>query len=234
MNALLLIVGIVFLLSVIIGYKRGLVKIIASLLATLVCIVLVFLISPSVSKWIQESTPLKETVKNKCIELLLPDETTGDEVLQTEQPREEQISLIEGADMPDVIRKMLLENNNSEVYTALGVQTFGEYIGAYVAKVIADILAFLITFVAVFIIVRVALGMLNILDKIPLVGGANHLVGGILGAGIGILIIWILFIVITLLYNTSLGVACMKGISESEILTKLYDSNILLKYITKF
>ena len=234
MNALLLIVGIVFLLSVIIGYKRGLVKIIASLLATLVCIVLVFLISPSVSKWIQESTPLKETVKNKCIELLLPDETTGDEVLQTELPREEQISLIEGADMPDVIRKMLLENNNSEVYTALGVQTFGEYIGAYVAKVIADILAFLITFVAVFIIVRVALGMLNILDKIPLVGGANHLVGGILGAGIGFLIIWILFIVITLLYNTSLGVACMKGISESEILTKLYDSNILLKYITKF
>lgn len=234
MNTLLIIVGIVFLLSVIIGYKRGLVKIIASLLATLVCIVLVFLISPSVSKWIQESTPLKETVKNKCIELLLPDETTGEEALQTEIPREEQISMIEGADIPDVIQKMLLENNNNEVYTALGVQTFGEYIGAYVAKVIADILAFLITFVAVFIIVRIVLGMLNIVDKIPLVGGANHLVGGILGAGIGILIIWILFIVITLLYNTSLGVACMKGISESEILTKLYDSNILLKYITKF
>ena len=234
MNALLIIVGIVFLLSVIIGYKRGLVKIIASLLATLVCIVLVFLISPSVSRWIQESTPLKETVKNKCIELLLPDETTGEEALQTEIPREQQISMIEGADIPEVIQKMLLENNNNEVYTALGVQTFGEYIGAYVAKVIADILAFLITFVVVFIIVRVALGMLNILDKIPLVGGANHLVGGLFGAGIGILIIWILFIVITLLYNTSFGMACMKGISESEILTKLYDSNILLKYITKF
>ena len=234
MNVMLIIVGIVFLLSAIIGYKRGLVKIIASLLATLVCIVLVLLISPSVSKWIQESTPLKEMVKNKCIELLLPDETTEEEALQTEIPREQQISMIEGADIPEVIQKMLLENNNNEVYTALGVQTFGEYIGAYVAKVIADILAFLITFVVVFIIVRVALGMLNILDKIPLVGGANHLVGGLFGAGIGILIIWILFIVITLLYNTSFGMACMKGISESEILTKLYDSNILMKYITKF
>ena len=233
MNALLIIVGIVFLLSVIIGYKRGLVKIIASLLATLVCIVLVFLISPSVSKWIQESTPLRETVKNKCIELFLPDETTGEEALQTEI-REEQRSLIEGADIPDVIKKMLVANNHNVAYATLGVQTFSEYIGAYIAKVIADILAFLITFIAVFIIVRIALGMLNIVDKIPLVGGANHLVGGILGAGIGILIIWILFIVITLLYNTSLGVACMKGISESEILTKLYDSNILLKYITKF
>ncbi|MBQ2921687.1 MAG: CvpA family protein [Tyzzerella sp.] len=234
MNVMLIIVGIVFLLSAIIGYKRGLVKIIASLLATLVCIVLVFLISPSVSKWIQEATPLKEMVKNKCIELLLPDETTEEEALQTEIPREQQISMIEGAAIPEVIQKMLLENNNNEVYTALGVQTFGEYIGAYVAKVIADILAFLITFVVVFIIVRVALGMLNILDKIPLVGGANHLVGGLFGAGIGILIIWILFIVITLLYNTSFGMACMKGISESEILTKLYDSNILMKYITKF
>lgn len=233
MNALLIIVGIVFLLSVIIGYKRGLVKIIASLLATLVCIVLVFLISPSVSKWIQESTPLRETVKNKCIELFLPDETTEEEALQTEI-REEQRSLIEGADIPDVIKKMLVANNHNVAYATLGVQTFSEYIGAYIAKVIADILAFLITFIAVFIIVRIALGMLNIVDKIPLVGGANHLVGGILGAGIGILIIWILFIVITLLYNTSLGVACMKGISESEILTKLYDSNILLKYITKF
>ncbi len=234
MNALLIVVGIVLLLSAIIGYKRGLVKIIASLLATLVCIVLVFLISPGVSKWIQESTPLRETVKNKCIELLLPDETTGEEALQTEIPREQQRSMIESADIPNVIQKMLVENNHNVVYTALGVQTFDEYIGAYVAKVIADILAFLITFVAVFIIVRVALGMLNIVDKLPLVGGANHLIGGIMGAGIGILIIWILFIVITLLYNTSLGVACMKGISESEILTKLYDSNILWKYITKF
>lgn len=233
MNALLIVVGIIFLLSVIIGYKRGLVKIIASLLATLVCIVLVFLISPSVSKWIQESTPLRETVKNKCIELFLPDETTGEGALQTEI-REEQRTLIEGADIPDVIKKMLVANNHNVAYATLGVQTFSEYIGAYIAKVIADILAFLITFIAVFIIVRIALGMLNIVDKIPLVGGANHLVGGILGAGIGILIIWILFIVITLLYNTSLGVACMKGISESEILTKLYDSNILLKYITKF
>ncbi len=234
MNALLIVVGIILLLSVIIGYKRGLVKIIASLLATLVCIVLVFFISPSVSKWIQESTPLRETVKNKCIELILPDETMGEEALQTEIPLEQQRAMIENADIPDVIQEMLVENNHDEGYAALGVQTFGEYVGAYVAKVIADILAFLITFVAVFIIVRIVLGMLNIVDKIPLVGGANHLVGGIFGAGIGILIIWILFIVITLLYNTSLGMACMKGISESEILTKLYDSNILLKYITKF
>lgn len=234
MNTLLIVVGIIFLISVLVGYKKGLLKILASLVATLVCIVLVMMISPHVSKWIQESTPLRETIQNKCMELLIPDGGAIEEVLQAEGLRENQITMIEGAELPDIFRQMLLENNNSEVYEALGVQTFGEYVGAYIAKLIADVIAFLVTFVVVFIVVRVLIGMLGILDKLPLVGGVNHLIGGIVGAGMGILIIWILFIIITLLYNTSLGAACMTNIADSTILTKLYENNLLMNYITKF
>lgn len=234
MNAMLLIVGIVFLISILVGYKRGFIKIVVSLASTLLCIVLVMFISPSVSKWIQESTPLRETIQNKCIELMVPDEDAGTNVLQTELSREKQISLIEGAELPEIFQKMLLENNNSEVYAALGAQTFGEYIGAYIAKLVADVIAFLITFIAAFIIIRIVLGMLNIVDKIPLIGGANRLVGGVIGAGMGLVIIWILFIIITLLYNTSLGAACLEDIAKSPILTKLYDGNFLMNFITKF
>lgn len=234
MNMLLLVVGIIFLVSVLVGYKKGLIKILTSLVATLICIVLVMFISPSVSGWIQEATPLRETVQNKCVQILLPDTTTKEEALQANVSREDQISMIEGAELPEIFRQMLLENNNSEVYVALGVQTFGEYVGAYIAKVVADVLAFLLTFIAVFIIVRVVIGMLGLVDKLPVVGGANHLLGGIIGAGMGILIIWILFIIITLLYNTSFGAACLANIAESEILTKLYEGNLLMNYITKF
>lgn len=234
MNILLLVVGIIFLVNVLVGYKKGLIKIVASLIATLLCVVLVIFISPSVSKWIQESTPLRGKIQDKCVELLVPDSETSEEVLQVEISREQETSMIEGAQLPEIFRQMLLENNNSEVYTALGVQTFGEYIGAYVAKVIADILAFLVTFIAVFIILRVAIGVFGIVDKIPVIGGVNRLAGATVGAGMGILIIWILFIVITLLYNTSIGAMCLEDIAESEILTKLYDSNILMNYVTKF
>ena len=234
LNVLLIVVAIIFLLSILIGYKKGLIKLVASLVSTVICIVLVMLISPSVSKWIQESTPLKETVQNKCVEWLMPDTTMEEEVLQTELPREEQITLIEGAQLPEIFQRMLLENNNNEVYMALGVETFGEYIVAYIAKVIADVLSFLVTFVVVFIIIRIVIGMLGIIDKLPLIGGANHLAGAAVGAGMGILIIWILFIVITLLYNTSFGAACLANISESKILTMLYENNILMNYITKF
>lgn len=234
MNTLLIVVGVIFLIGVLVGYKRGLLKIAVSLVSTLLCIALVMLISPSVSKWIQEKTPLRDTLKEKCVEWLKPEKAAESDVLQADLSRENQISLIEGAKLPEVFQKMLLENNNSEVYTALGVQTFGEYVGAYIAKVVADIIAFLITFVLAFIVVRILLGMLKILDKIPLVGTTNHLAGGAVGAGIALLIIWILFIVITLLYSTAFGTVCLKDISESQILTKLYDSNFLMNYITKF
>lgn len=234
MNILLLVVAIIFLLSILIGYKKGLIKLVASLAATVICIILVTLISPSVSKWLQEATPLKETVQGACIKLLAPDASAEEQVLQMELPREEQITLIEGAQLPEIFQRMLLENNNSEVYKALGVQTFVEYIGAYIAKVVADALAFLITFIAVFIIVRIVIGMLGIIDKIPVIGGANRLAGAVVGAGMGLLIIWILFIVITLLYNTTFGAECLADIAESGILTKLYDNNLLMNYITKF
>lgn len=234
MNILLLIVGIIFLVSVFIGYKRGFVKIAASLITTLLCFVLVLFISPFVSQWIQKSTPLKGIIQDKCMELLLPDEGAVEDVMQVEVSSNEQFEMIKDTEWPEILQDMIWEHNNSEVYSALGVETFIEYIGAYITKIIADILAFLITFIVVFIVLRIIVGMLNIVDKIPLVGGVNRTVGAVLGAGVGVLIIWILFIVITLLYNTEIGALCLESIAENKILTELYERNWLMNNITKF
>ena len=53
-------------------------------------------------------------------------------------------------------------------------------------------------------------------------------------AGIGLIIVWSMFILVTLLYSTPVGQACMTDIAASQILTKLYDGNVLMKFITKF
>ena len=45
--------------------------------------------------------------------------------------------------------------------------------------------------------------MLGILNKLPVIGGVNRLAGALVGVGIGIVIVWILFIVVTLLYDTT-------------------------------
>lgn len=228
MNTSLLVVGIIFVVCVLVGYKRGFIKLAASLLSTIAAIILVLTLSPYVSKWIQEATPLKETVQEKCAELITPNGEGQD------ASRDAQFSLIDDAQFPEIFREMLKENNNNEIYEALGVTTFVEYVGAYIAKIIADALAFLLVLLVVMIALRIVIGVLDLFGKLPVIGGVNRLAGGVLGIGTGLIIVWILFFVVTLLYNTSIGVMVFEDISKSSFLTWLYDNNIIMKYITKF
>ena len=65
MNKLLLVVGAIFLISIIVGYIRGFLKIALSLAITIGTIFLVAAITPHISKWIQESTSIGEVVRSK-------------------------------------------------------------------------------------------------------------------------------------------------------------------------
>ena len=44
-------------------------------------------------------------------------------------PRDLQVAAIEKADLPAVFKTQLSTNNNSEIYSQLGVQTFAQYVG---------------------------------------------------------------------------------------------------------
>lgn len=220
-----IVVGII-VLAAYIGRKKGLVKIAASLVSTVISIVLVMLLSPIVSNLILEYTPLEKVVTKQCSEMLA-DEDTQDALLEG-LSRDEEFAMIENSGMPTIFQEVLKENNNDEAYEALGEKTFGGYVGAYVAKLIADIIAFLITFLIVKLILRIFIGVFGIIDKIPFIGGANRIAGGVIGAGIGLVFVWILFIVITLLYSTSLGHAWLEDINSSAILSWLYSINPLM------
>lgn len=234
--SLLLIVGIILGICIFIGYKKGLIKIAASLLTTVIIIFVVGLVTPYISQWIRQATPLEKTMQEKVVGMLLDDEDTdmGKKLEENQLSRKEQFSLLEEAPIPTMFRQMLMADNHDEIYSLLGVETFGEYVGAYLAKVIADILAFLIALLVVTIVVRIAMGMLGVLNKLPVIGGVNRIAGGVVGIGIGIVIVWILFIVVTLLYDTDFGRMCFENIESTPILSSLYDGNLLMKYIIKF
>ena len=258
MNGLLILVGIILLVCVIAGLVRGFIKIVASLAATIIIIVLVVFLTPYVSKGILKVTPLERMVQEKCVELLTPDledmDLSGIEINgqkldgidleaagiteediknligKIDLTREQQISAIENANIPQLFRDLLLENNNAEIYKNLGVSTFGEYVGAYMAKVIADFVGFLLTLLIVTIVVRT----IGLISDLPVIGGLNRIAGGVLGMATGVIIIWVILIVVTLLYTTSIGKICFENIADSQILTFLYDHNPLLEAITRF
>lgn len=153
---------------------------------------------------------------------------------QIEIPREMQIKAIENAGLPDFMTEKLLENNNTEVYRELGVTSFPEYIGAYIAKLVIDIISFLLTFLLVTVVVRSIMYALNIIGELPVIHGLNQVGGAVLGMGTALIIVWVMFLVITLAYASDFGKASLDMIAQSPFLTFLYENNYIMNLVTKF
>ena len=303
MNWLLITVGVIFLVSIIVGICRGAIKIAVSLATTIVTLVLVFFATPYVAKAIEKYTPMDDVIKTQVISTManaavsqasgeesggLSEESVrkvleaagvGEDLLSqygitiedivngniskedlaqygisgnvldgldsgqqtveqaiegAEIPREMQTQAIQQADLPNVFKSLLAVNNNSEIYQQLGVETFAQYVGSYLAKLIINIVAFLITFVLISIILRAIVFALDIVSSLPGVGIVNRLAGGVIGMVGAMVIVWTLYIIITLMYTTTVGKELFQMIQENQFLTMLYEYNPIMKLATIF
>lgn len=151
-----------------------------------------------------------------------------------EIPKDQQIREIEESPLPDFLKETILENNNTTIYEELGVSTFAQYVARYISRMVINIISFLVTFILAIIIVKALMVAVDILGELPGFGFFNHLGGGIVGAFVALLIVWLGFLVMTLLYTTAAGAATFDMIEQSEILTFLYEKNILLSKLISF
>lgn len=149
-------------------------------------------------------------------------------------PKDLQIKAIEMAELPEVFKSLLSDNNNDVIYEKLGVKTFAEYVGEFLSKLIIHIVAFLCTFLLVTIVLRAIIFAFDIVSELPVLGFFNRLAGGVVGAAGGLIIIWLFFVVITLLYVTAFGREIYQVIQENAILNMLYENNPLMKLATNF
>ncbi|WP_279000080.1 CvpA family protein [[Clostridium] scindens] len=157
-----------------------------------------------------------------------------DAINEAEIPRDVQVAAIEKADLPDVFKNLLSVNNNSEIYKELGVDAFAQYVGSYLARLIINIVAFLCTFVLITIVLRAIVFALDIVSNLPVLGFINRLAGGAIGVIGALVIVWTVFVVITLLYTTSFGKEMYRMIQSDAILKTIYEYNPILKLATIF
>lgn len=305
MNWLSMLIGAVFLICMIVGFMRGAIKIIVSLAATIVTLVLVYFATPFVSDAIARYTPLDDMIKSQVVQTManaasaqlggeeeggsldaasvrrvleaagisedmlaqygisIDDIVNGnissedlakfgisgdvlnglqgedgasmeDIITSAEIPRDVQISAIEAADLPDVFKNLLTENNNSEMYQRLGAETFAQYVGNFLSELILNILAFLGSFILITIVIRAIVFALDIVSNLPVLGALNRIAGGIVGLAGALVIVWTAFIVITLLYVTGAGKELFSMIESDVFLNTLYQYNPLMSLATMF
>ena len=126
---------------------------------------------------------------------------------------------------------MLQAHNTAEEYVRLGVDRFSDYVASFIADLLMKIIAALLVFILAEIILHILLALSAVIEKIPIIGGINRLLGGALGAVIGLLIIWLLYFFLTLMINTEFGAAALSDIAGNAVTRMLYDLDPFLRFL---
>ena len=224
MNWLFWVVVAFIAFHIIDGLRRGFIRKVVSAVSLIVTLVLVTYLTPHVTTFIQDHTSLHENLQQKCSEIFLNEE-------YNEDVKTDQVLMIENMELPENIKEMLLENNNTESYDILKVSGFHDYVGAYLANLIINALAYLLSFVIVWTAIRALLLAMDVVTKLPILHGINKLLGGALGTVYGVVLIWIAFLLVTILCNGDLGRQFFALISENPFLLFLYNQNVIMKIV---
>lgn len=232
MNVLTAIVILIFVIAGLRGYQKGFVKSLASLVSVLLSFVLVNLVNPYVTDFLKEHTPAFTYIEDKCADAFSVAMTgsaateAGASLLQDEA--------IDSLPLPETLKNMLRQSNTSEYYAKQAVRSFSEYVPKFMANLILTIISFVITWILVIVFLWLAVKALDLMAHLPVIKGINQALGIFVGVFQGLVIVWLVFMVITVFSHTDTGRQLMAMISENPFLETLYNTNILLNFLTGF
>lgn len=240
MNWLLIIVILVLAGNIVWGFSKGFLRVIYSMLAWIAILVFVMWATPYVANVLTEKTNIDNRIETnldeKLHELVIGD-TNGqkeDREPDTQNPgqgkknyRDLQMKL------PDAVTNKLFDTNKIADQILEGS-------GAYdvVAGRATDLVMRVISFVLVLLIAVISFHLLSVVlkvvEKLPLIGGINRLLGLFAGLVKGILIIWLAFAIIAMAGTTDIGIALISYIYESPLLIWAYENNFVLTLLMTF
>lgn len=240
MNWLLIIVILVLAGNIVWGFSRGFLRVIYSMLAWIAILVFVTWATPYVANVLTEKTNIDNRIESnldeKLHELVIGD-TNGqkeDREPDAQNPgpgkknyRDLQMKL------PDAVTNKLFDTNKIADQILEGS-------GAYdvVAGRATDLVMRVISFVLVLLIAVISFHLLSVVlkvvEKLPLIGGINRLLGLFAGLVKGILIIWLTFAIIAMAGTTDIGIALISYIYESPLLIWVYENNFVLTLLMTF
>lgn len=255
MNILTGIVIVIFLLFMIRGYRRGLIKSLASVISLVASLALVSFVTPYVSQFLQEQTPVYTYVMERCQESFTVTLDEADEKTAESESEEGDVSLkkgnnndtvgnvagtissqlqknaIEELPLPSVLKNLLIRNNTEKIYKDLAVNSFNDYVPKFMANLIMNIISFVVTWLIVASFIWLAVMTLDVIANLPIIHGVNQMLGLVLGAGQALVIVWIAFLAITVFASTAIGKQLMEMIEKNVLLNQLYNGNVFLKLL---
>lgn len=209
-------VGVYLLAMVLYGHYRGFVRQAVSMFALVATFAIVNLGMPKACTFLKDNTPIVSMIEDGVKTTLMPEDI---------QISAQQRQTIEEMQLPDTLKDLLIENNNSRIYEALGVTKFQEYIGSYIANTILNVVAYVVMLFVVYLLIKVVVSWLDIVTRLPILSGMNKIAGAILGGTQGLAFFWIVSLLLTAFATTAWGSFLLTQIEASTWLSILYHIN---------
>jgi len=229
-NILEIILLIILIVSCIYGWKKGFLRVFFSLVAWIVAIVLVLLINPVVTNGIENYTQIDDRIYTHVEEYF---QENGLDIFRNKNSEEMQEK---GFDMPktalDYITDGAVESVDDVVDEVLEASGMYQLIAKSVTHFIVQGIAFVITLFLVVIIIFIIDNLLGLVNFLPSLGGINKYLGIFAGALSALVGTWIFFYIISLFCTNIIGQYFLLLIRGSEVLSYLYDYNLILILIT--
>ena len=224
---LIAVIGIIAAFAFI-GLKKGLIKMVFSLVSTIAALLVAMLLSPVVANTMKNNEAIVGFFEEKISAVV--DFTSEEAQEETESAQE---SLIASLPLPETFKETILENNTAETYISLQAANFEEYVCRQITNVIINAIAFVIALLLAIIALAILCGALNLLAKLPILKQMNAAAGLAAGAAEGVLLVWILFVILTMFAGTEFGSNAMSMIAENPLLDFLYKNNLVSKFIAR-
>lgn len=228
------------------GWKKGVLRMAVSLVSVFIAIAATVILSPVIADALKENTPIYSYIENKVYNMILKDEqinSTADAAIGQEAEKvseygeesEEIISYIykmaENLNIPMSVMtqtdKVIPDNTDiSNSMNTVKDQVLRIF-AIRLAGVIYNIIVHIIILIIVFLIIKIIVAATDIIGSLPVINQANHVLGVIAGIAEGVIVIWFVFALISLIARTDYGTILLSYINNSRILTWLNDNNII-------
>lgn len=223
MNVLLIVTLLILAGFSFVGMKTGLIKMIFSLISTIVALLCASLFSPILANMLEQNTGVHDFLTKKVetvLEAVAPDAQSITDYLQS-------------LPLPELIKNTVQEDSDTLQAVSAQALAVETYICERIVSVIINSIAFAVTFFVALLTLFVLCRVLDLISKLPLLNEMNHMAGLAAGLAEGVLVVWIFFVVLTMFTGTEFGQNAMRMISENALLSYLYDNNWLSRFITK-
>lgn len=223
MNWLVILVALIIGGYALNGRRRGFIRTVFTLFSTIIALMLTVWVSPVISKEMQKNDKIMGFVTEK-VEKVVDFSEVGSKIT-------DQVKFINKLPLPTSMKHTLIENNTTDVYTAMAVDSFEAYVSNSIARIIINAVVFLAIMLIAVIGLAVLCETLDIISKLPIINGLNKTAGLFAGLLHGIIIVWIGCIVLTAFSSTKIAQDIYILINENTFLGIIYNNNLLLDFI---